>query len=156
RAIGEVHFPSRGSRQGPRVAQSTPSKPRLLSVKPSIDRKTAVGEFPGRTPHRSDFVRQPTGKHHQLILSRDDIAIVRLARPARFVNPKLASTELFWFAMKKINKGDFSRCDLRHCVVAVAAEEVAVVAGRGLRFDQRDGEGVASPLSQNEGQAIQE
>jgi hypothetical protein len=56
RVIGEVRFLDHGPPELLRAAQSMPTKLRLLFVKPSIQRETAVDEHPGRTFDRSNFV----------------------------------------------------------------------------------------------------
>jgi hypothetical protein len=56
RAIGEARSSGHAPQGLLRAAQSMPAKPRLLLVKPSVDRETAIGELSGRTLDRSDFV----------------------------------------------------------------------------------------------------
>jgi len=156
KAIGEVRFPDRGPQVRLRAAQSTPAKLHLSFVNPSIDGETAIGELPGGTVDRGDFVGEPTGEQDQLVLLGNNGAIVWRGHvvvvfPSRVVDAQLAAAELFGLTMEEVDKGNFSSRDYFRRVVAVAVEEVAVVAGSSLGFDAGNRKRFASPFLQNPG-----
>src|SRR5580704_9491113 len=96
-------------------------------------------------------MRKTTGEQDQLVLLGDNGAVVCggdvvIVFPSRVVDAQFAAAELLRLAMEEVDKSDFSSCDRLRAVVAVAVEEVAVVAGSSLGLDEGDRERIAPPL----------
>src|SRR5581483_5436487 len=114
-------------------------------VEPSIHCKAAIHKRPRWTFYRGNFMGQCAGEEHDLVLPRDNHPVicrggVHPVLLTSVINPEFSAAERLRFSVQEINKGDLSSGDFSLAIVAVPAEEVAVIAGGDLCFHTRDGE----------------
>src|SRR5215510_6819667 len=125
-------------------AQSMPTIRPLLPMKPSVHRKTAIGERLRRALDRCDFVSQRTQEEHHLVLLGHDSAIVAggpvtIVLTPRIIDAEFPATKLFRLAVKEVDEGNLARSNGFLAVIRVPTEKVAIVAGGNLCFHSSDG-----------------
>ena len=121
---------------------STQAMLRLLLVKPSIYRETAIRESPRPALHRRYFMQRRAREKYDLVLLWPDRLITAgltglSPSSARVVETQLSAIELARFAMEKIDEGQAPGSDSFLRIITVSVEEVSIIAGGDLHLGSR-------------------